>query len=67
MYRQVFATNIAMSPATDLKSCGDLENRVKVTKIDWGLRIPLMYAVIKFEAFAATVYEISHQSSQTRK
>ena len=28
----------------------DLENRVKVTKIDWGLCIPLMYAVIKFES-----------------
>ena len=31
------------------KSRDDLENSVKVTKIYWGLRIPLLYAVFKFE------------------
>ena len=31
--QQVFATNMTMSPAADSKSCGHLENIVKVTKI----------------------------------
>ena len=34
---------------TQEKSRNDLENGAKVTKIDWGLHIPLMYAVTKFE------------------
>ena len=54
--KPVVATNMAMSPAADqmthemqYKSGDDLENSAKVTKIDWGVHIPLMYAVTKFE------------------
>ena len=34
------------------KSRNDLENGAKVTKIDWGLRIPLLNAVFKFESIS---------------
>ena len=44
--------DIALQKKSDMKNTkfgDDLENRVKVMKIDWSWRIPLMYAVTKFE------------------